>query len=214
MPHTSSRYEQEQGFGDGILICGIEDMTGFGTVTKTRNAAGDISYNMGSSLTGQFCINVGQVIQRTGLSDSFLQQFGGSGPSQDSGGQGIYGTDYTGNPETVRTTNFKKGLKLKGFKVYYQIGTLALTTHTCRVDKVSYADAAAPTITNILASAANGLTTATSVGKVVQVNLAAAEQIYRVNDMEELIIEISPVTPATSTYRIYRVELLLEFNFN
>lgn len=215
MPHTRSNYNQDQGFSDGIIILGPDELMVSGTTVLTRNAAGDWAYNQAASQAVLYGINVGKAIQRVGVNDrKFLEQFGGTTPSLGAEGQGIYGTDYTGNPEVVRTTKLLKGIKLKGFKVYYTIATLALTVHTCRVDKVTYADGGAPTIAAVLASAANGLTTAVSTGKLVQVDLAAAEQIYRTTDMNELVIEIAATTPATSLYRLYRVELLVEFNYN
>lgn len=214
MPHTRSNYNQEQGFADGILIVGPEDLMASGTFTRVRNAVGDWSVNQGATLTNQYAINIGQLLQRTGLADRFLEQFGGTNPSADAQPQGIYGTNYTGMPIVPRTTTWKKGVKLTGIKVVYNITGAALLAHTCRLDEVLYANNAAVAVTNKLASAANGLTTAIQANpNVVQVT-GFVSPGYEVTDLQELIFEINAQTQAAGAYRLYRLELQFEFNFN
>jgi len=221
MPHTTQNFAQDRGFSDGILIVGPEDIMVSGTGTRTRNAAGDWSINQGASLTVNFALNIGQMIQRTGYalgSKLHQEQFGGSQADPLANGGGVYGVDYTGAPDSARlprTTPVPKGIKIKGFNLVYLITGAALTAHTCRVDKVTYANNVAVAIAASLASGANGLATATQANPyVTQVLFAAGEQIYRATDLQELILEITATTQAGGAYRLYRIELLVEFNFN
>jgi hypothetical protein len=214
MPHTRSNYNQEQGFTDGIVIVGPEDIMISANGVRTRNAAGDWSINQAASLTGNYAINIGQLLQRTGLPDKFLEQFGGTGPSADAQPQGIYGQNYSGNPVVPRTLNWKKGAKLTGIKAVYQIAGAALTTHTVRVDEVVYANNAALGITAKLANAANGLATAIQANPYATAVTGFVSPGYEVTDLQELIADFTVVTQAAGTYRLYRVELQFEFNFN
>lgn len=220
MPHTQSRYEQEQAFQDAVVMCGLEDITAFGTTVKTRNAAGDYSFNQAASQTVQYVINIGQALQRAGVltddsvvTEKFLQQFGGSNPSLEASPQGIYGVDSTGNPETVRTSALKKGIKVKGVRLSYLVSTVNMTTLTGRIDKVVYTDnvAAAPTITAVVA--------ATALASTFRVNLyvrtlSIAAPDFLVGDNTELTFELAATTPVGGTFRLYRAELLLDQNYN
>lgn len=214
MPHTRSQFKQDQGFGDGILIVGPEDIMVSGTGVRTRNAVGDWSINQAASLTNLYAINIGQLMQRTGLSDKFLEQYGGSNPSVDALPQGIYGTDYTGNPVAPRTAFFKKGVKLVGIKVVGLVSAVNLVAATCRLDEVLYVDNAAVAVTNKLASAANGLPTAFRANPYVSQIANFVTPGYEVTDLQELLFEMSIQTNAGGTYRLYRLELQFEFNCN
>jgi hypothetical protein len=221
MPRTRGRYMQDLGLTDGIFFFGIEDIIGLAAAdcVQTRNAAGDYSINVAATKTVTLALQLGKLLQRTGMALDTQLNFGSmanqASYDPDASPQGRYGTSFTGNPVTPRTTFLQKGIKINGFKVIYLISGAALLAHTCRVDKIVHANNVANAITTPLASAANGLATATQVNPyVTTVNLAAAEQIYRIADLSQLIFEVGAQTQGGGTYRMYGIEVLAEFNYN
>ena len=219
MPHTQSRYMQDLGFTDGIVMFGPQEILPFGTTTLTRNAAGDISYNQGASQTVQYAINLadGQLM-RSGFFEDLQEQFGGSGipaSAQFQGRPDTLGAMSALQQLTPRTALKIKGLLIQSVAVVYRIDTNPLTAHTARLDKTVFANNVAPAITSVLASGANGLATAAQANPyVTEIPLAAGQQIYRITDLSEYLFEISAQTPAGGAYRLYAVRMKVTFNFN
>lgn len=214
MPRTQGRYDQDLGYSDGIILLGPNDAiaTG-GASTLTRNAAGDLSHNAGASVSPIYSFPLSKgCLFRTGVKDDVQEQFGGTiGPA------GVTGRPpFAGISQLTPLSAFRlKGLKILNFKVIYLISTNPLSSHTCRMDKTVFANNVANAITPILASAANGLATAAQANPyVTTVTLAAAQQIYRISDLSEYVIEVAPTTPVGGAYRMYGVQVGVEFNFN
>lgn len=215
MPHTASRYQQDLGFEDGMLMFTPSLVNVSGTATKTRNAAGDWSLNQAASLTVNYGVNLADaVVYRFGFGEDLQEQFGGSGIAGSAGPQGR--PPFTGATQlTPRTADKLKGIKIGSVSVIYLITGAALLAHTCRLDKTVHANNVANAITPIIASGANGLATATQANPYVTlVSLAANQFIYRVSSLSSYFFEISAQTNAGGAYRLYGIQMFCEFNFN
>ena len=189
----------------------------------TRNNPGDWSINQGSSLTVIYGVNVtNALLRREGFFEDI--QAGLQIPATSIVGSAqpqFYRPDVIGNMNTGQQlqprTAFKvKGFKLLGFDVIYLTGTLALTSISLRVDQSQFFNNVALVPTVVLAAGANGLSTAVpSTGPfVTPVVLPAAQQIYRTLEDAQLWIDLTVVTPATSTFRLYGFDCDFEFNYN
>lgn len=219
MPHTQSRYQADLGFTDGVILFGPNQIFPTGTTVLTRNAAGDISFNQAASQAVTYSLNLGDgQLFRTGFGEDLQEQFGGSGiPAS---------AQFQGRPDTIgamaalqeltpRTALKIKGIQINSIAVVELIAGAALTVHTCRLDKTVFANNVANAITAILASAANGLPTATQANPyVTEVALAAGQQIYRISDLSEYNFEVATTTQGGGTYRLYAVRMKVTFNFN
>lgn len=216
MPHTSSFYQQDQPNTDGIATFGPEEiMAGFvpaaGTALITRNAAGSWSWNQAASVTNIYGIPLTPLMFRLGFSQDTQEQFGGSvGPI------GVAGRPpFTGATQLVPPTTNKvpKGIKILDFVVNYIVITNPLTAMTCRYDRTVYAEGAAPAVTNILASAANGLLLTVTNGHSVKITGLAA-QTFEITDLSQLIFELSIQTPAGGTCQLHNIQVHYAFNYN
>jgi hypothetical protein len=220
MPHTSSRYMQDLGFNDVALFCGPGDLIVNGANgVLTRNAAGDWSYNQAASLTAIYAVNVSGMLQRrVGFFEDLQEQFGGAGIAGSAGPQGrpdTFGSMNTAQQITPRTAFKLKGYKMFGFDVIYQISTANLTSQSLRVDQSVFVGGAVMAPTSVLAAGTNGLAVAFSANQyVTNVVLPIAQQIYRIAEDGELWIELTVVTPVTSTFKLYGFDLDLEINYN
>lgn len=223
MPHTQSRYQQDLGFTDGRVFLGVGDFVWdvLAQAAVARNAAGNWSINhVAAANTTNYAANLtNALIRRTGFGEDLQEQFGGTGIPASAQPQ-VYRPDVipamAGLQQiTPRTALKLKGLKLLSFDVIYLITTAALVAHTCRVDQANFVNNVAIAPTVVLASAANGLATATQANPyVTNVPLLAAQQIYRNSVDSELWIEISAQTGATTVYQLWGVDCLCEFNYN
>jgi hypothetical protein len=220
MPHTQSRYQMDLGFTDGRLMAGPGDIVFSGTTALTRNAAGDWSINQGVGQTVQYAVNVNTVLmRRTGFFEDLQEQFGGSvvpGSAQPQN----YRPDVIGAMAAAQQlqprTAFKiKGYKLNSFDVIYQANAADLTSINVRVDQDAVVDNVAIGPTAVLANGANGLIVTNRANRrVINVALPANQQIYRNLADTSLWIELAAVTPGGGTFRLYGIDLLMEFNFN
>jgi hypothetical protein len=107
MPHTHGRYMQDLGFADGLLFAGPMDMAAIasaGTITLTRNAVGDIAWQVNSSSTATFSLNItDMMIRRSGFMEdtqnAFGSTFGGGLGGPIAGPSGSPGTGVPGSAE-------------------------------------------------------------------------------------------------------------------
>jgi hypothetical protein len=214
---------QDLGFTDGEIFLGVGEVVpnSVANGVVTRNAAGDWSINQAASLTVIYGVNVsGAILRREGFGEDLQEQFGGAGIAG-SAQQQFYRPDQSagmssGQQITPRTAFKLKGFKLLGFDVIYTVGTLALTSISVRVDQTQFLNNVAVAPTVVLAAGANGLATAVpSTGPyVTSVALPVAQQIYRPLEDMQLWIDLTVVTPATSTFRLYGFDCDFEFNYN
>ena len=223
MPHTSSRYMQDLGFPDGRIFLGpgdiVWDVAAQGAIARAAAGQWAVSHPAAANTTN-YAGNVTQAIaRRTGFGEDLQEQFGGSGIAASAQPQ-PYRPDQMTSMNTAQQLQPRSAFKVKGFKltafdVIYSIATLALTAHTCRVDQSVYANNVAVNTTSVLASAANGLQTATQANPyVTTVTLAAAQQIYRTLADTALWIEIGVNAQATSAYTLIGIDCLVEINFD
>ncbi len=219
MPKTKSRYQQDLGFTDGRVFATPADIQISGTATLTRNAVGDWSINQAASLTVNYGINVSALLlRRTGFGEDLQEQFGGTGIAGSAEYQGrpdTLASMATGQPITPRTAFKIKGYKLLSFDAAYLITGAALTTHTVRADdtRIQNNVAIAPTV--VLATGANGLATAIQANPyVTNVAILAANQLYKILSDESVWIDFTVTTAVAGAYRLYGVDLVLEYNFN
>lgn len=224
MAHTEGRYQQDLGFSDGYLYVPAPDFVNLpvvGGFTLTRNNPGDFSWNVAAATgPGNLSVNIsdGQ-LSRTGFGEDLQEQFGGTGIPGSAQPQ-VYRPDVIPAMAAAQQLQPRTGLKVKGFKplslkVTYLITGGALTTHTIRVDRITHGNNLANVITAIIASGANGLATAAQANPYVTVvPFSAAQQVYQVTDLSALWVELTVTTPGGVTYRLYSVEMSVEFNFN
>lgn len=215
MPHTSSLYQQDQPNTDGVDFFPANEMsTSFVAATDavlTRNSAGSWSWNQVASKTNIYAINLNGLGQRLGFAQDTQEQFGGSvGPIAVAGRP-----PFTGATQLVPPTTNKvpKGVRITDFVVNYVVVTNPLTAMTCRYDRVVYAEAAAPAVTNILASAVNGLLLTVNNGHSVKVTGLPA-QTFESTDLSALWFEFSVQTPVGGTAQIHGVTVHYAFNYN
>src|ERR1700756_751093 len=219
MPHTQSRYQQDLGFTDGKLFCGPGDIVWdvAAQAAVSRVAAGQWSVaHVAAANTTNFAVNVTQqILRRLGFGEDLQEQFGGTGIPGSAQVQ-VYRPDVipamnTGQQLTPRTANKVKGFKMLSFDVIYTIATLALNTHTCRVDQTVYANNVAAATTSIVATGANGLATATQANPyVTTVAIPAAQQTYRNLTDTAIWIEVAANAQATTVYALVGIDVAVE----
>lgn len=223
MPHTQSRYQMDLGFTDGKVRGTTDDLMFTGaTLAVTRVAAGQWGIVLGTpaAQTNTFALNAtNQILRRTGFGEDIQEQFGGTGIPGSAQTQ-FYRPDVIGSMNTAQQLQPRTALKTKGFKplsfdVVYLVGTLALTSATCRVDYCQFVNNVAPAVTSVLASAANGLQTAIQAQPyVTNVVIPAAQQKYFTLNDADFVIEVALTGAATSTLTFYGIDFYFEYNYN
>lgn len=231
MPHTQSRYQQDLGFPDGRIFARAGDgVQAVGTTVLTRDSAGLVSYHQAASLTVNYEVSVTDLLfRKTGFFEDLQEQFGPSNPNSPAA-TAIAGSAQirTYRPDVIaamsagqqlipRTAFKTKGIKLKSYDVIYQISTLALTSQVTTVVQTLFANNVANASSVLLASAANGLQTAVQANPYVTnvvISPAPAVDGYFITPDQEVGLEVTVVTPATSTYILYGIELVFDYNYN
>lgn len=222
MPHTQSRYQQDLGFTDGkIRAVPSQEIIAFGTTVLTRTAAGNINYAQAQSQAVTYELNISTLLaRRLGFGEDLQEQYG----SQSGAGIAASAQSRTYRPDQIgamgagqqlqpRTAFKTKGFRLVSFDVIYLIGTNPLSVHTCRLDQTLYPAAAAPVITPILASGANGLPTAASANIGITTVIPVVQPYFTTNDAD-LWLELAVTTPAGGTYTLWGFDIAFEFNNN
>lgn len=227
MSRTGGRFEQKLPNTDGFIPIGASDFAslGAGASTLTRNAKGDVSFNMAASLVGVWETSLTGLIYRTGQTPFLQEQFGTA-----AGVAGPTSVANTGSPDsqigpppqtgmlsiTPQTGMVPKGVKIMDITLHYFIGTNPLSLHTIGLSqtvKPSPGTPAALVVTDILANAANGLATAANANPQ-STKVLIASPVFSVTDLSELILEVDATTPVGGTYRLYGATIHLQFNYN
>jgi hypothetical protein len=233
MPHTKSRYMQDQGFNDARIFLGIGDLTLIsGTAPFTKNAFGDYSFNLGNSATCVFAVNIANAIaRRLGFSEDLQLQFGGAGISGKADFQGrpdTIGSMSAGQQITPRLVLLPKGFRVLSLDFVYLVAGLALSTNSFGLAKTQFQNNIANTITSIIALAANGLQTAIQTNPYVTTSaLTLANQQTISNPQPGVVLpgyllladntlwlEWDVSTGASGTARVYGIDVSFEYNFN
>ena len=210
--------------------------TGTPTTTSTANATAagvGVAVNIAVVSSALFTVGRGVIINPgptqeyqiiTAIPDSThitVQQLLTSRTSPFNITQGIFTTPYgvsgvppfAGMTYLTPPTSRPKGILVRGMELRYLVGTLALTSITVGITQTLFKHGAALGITNLLAAAANGLSTAV-VANESCLPVALASPTYLTNDLFEYVLEIAAVTPATSTFNFYGVTLYVTYNYN
>lgn len=215
MSRTTGQYQQDTPFTDAMDFFPANEMsTSFAAATDavlTRNAAGSWSWNQIASKTNIYALNLNGLGFRLGTALDIQQQFGGSvGPIPVQGRPPFTGASQLTPPSSKF---YPKGVKILNFVVDYIVQTNPLTAITCRYDRTVYTEGTAPTVTNILASAANGLlTTVNNAHSVLVTGLPA--QSFEITDLSALWFELSVQTAASCTAQIHGVHVHYAYNYN
>lgn len=108
----------------------------------------------------------------------------------------------------LRTTA-SKGYQLNTIDYIYSVGTAAMTSHSCTLDKVNYANNAAVTITSVPVTGT--LQTATQANPYVT-TVTVTTPAFNVTGDSHYILEISTQNAATTAYDFYGIVLNLSRN--
>lgn len=230
MSRTNGQFQMKTPFTDGLIWfnpinnCWAQA----GGATLTRGAAASYYLLQAASQSGVIVVAFDNVLKRLGTAPFLQEQFGTA-----AGVAGPTGVANTSDPDgntiapyippmtkasmttiTGGEAGFvPKGIRVDNVALVYQVNTLALTSIGIRVDKVSYTNNAAPVVVNVLANGANGLQTAVQAQPYVTV-IPIAGPVFDVTDNTTFTCEITPVTPATSTFQLFGVALHVSFNYN
>ncbi len=110
--------------------------------------------------------------------------------------------------EPMRTAALK-GFSLASIDVIYSIGTLALDAHTATLDKISFIDGAAATITSVPIT---GTLTVATAANVKVVNLPVTTPAFNGTADSKYVFELTVDAAATSAYDFYGI--VLKFSRN
>lgn len=238
MSRTQGRWEQGTGFTDAQLFVGASKFTPIstsGATTKASAGAGLWTVNTAASLTSNLFAELNQILRTGQLATASVNQeeFGTAalvpGPS---------GVTNTSDPSNLppgfppwaaaalpTLTGGLKGPIPKGIKpiwvdVIYEVDAGAITSVTFGLTQTVFPAAGAsgaPTVTNIIALAANGLpVAANTAGQATRTRIAVASgnQNYLVLDGTEIIANINFVTPAANSVKFYGIILGCHYNYN
>lgn len=238
MSRTRGRWEGDTGFTDGEIFVGASQFLPLVVANAPIASAGAglFTRNIPASTNPANLFANLEEILRTGqlATTSYNQeQFGTAalvpGPS------GVANTSDPlnlppGFPNSLSTTNpvltggpkapVPKGLRINWVDVIYEVDTGAITSATFGLTNTQFPAAGAsgaPTVTNIIALAANGLpVAANTAGQATRTRIAVptAAQIYNILDGSELVANVNFVTPAGNTVKFYGIILGCHFNYN
>jgi hypothetical protein len=161
------------------LFLGASDFVAIGTSVLTRTAKGNISWNQASSLTVHYEANLRLALRN--LTPALVNYA------------------YNGTPNG--------GVSITAATAIYSVGTLALTSATLGISKSTWPatlTGTVPVVVDLLAPTA--LTLATN-ADIYQVTVTPANPSILPLNSDEIITELSIVTPATSTFILYGVFL-------
>ena len=106
-----------------------------------------------------------------------------------------------------------KGFRLTSFDIVYSVTGLALAAATCSLSAVTFVKGSAPIVTSLVASGANGLTTAISTGVNV-INVPVPTPVYLTTADTAVVLTVSLTAGATGTAFFYGGVLHSDYNFS
>jgi hypothetical protein len=122
---------------------------------------------------------------------------------------------FTGITElTPVTAPRPKGIKFKAMYPVYTIGGAAATTNTIGLTQTTFANNGAPATTNIVAVAANGLSTATQANPyLTPISVPSAAAIFRTIKFSDFVLEWDFTTGSGGTGLLEGVFLDVSYNY-
>ena len=212
-----------------IFVSPIDIMLGSSDATFARAGKGLVSTVVPASTTTIYPIALGDLIMRYGMQDDAQQQFGLATPvNGNQGAQALatppntFTTPYgpTGRPPFaastfgVPVTSRPKGIAINSVSVAYQVLGNPLTSITFGLSKTVFSNGIAPAVTDIIAPAANGLTTAVNAQPALITIANPTQNLMLTTINAEYIAELTFVAPAGSTVNFYGLFLNVAFNYN
>jgi hypothetical protein len=109
-----------------------------------------------------------------------------------------------------------KGIQINWVDFIYQVGTLAATSINALVAKIVTAVGAdvTPVTTNLISSSALSAVVNSTTAKVHRQRLTVSTPAFLTDDADVLSIQVTAVTPGTSTVTLAGVVLGCSYNFN
>jgi hypothetical protein len=216
MPFTTGRWEAYTQHTDGTEYV-ISPIAVSGTTGLTKVAAGDYAVTLGNSITSVLVYKFPAII-RTGephLESTLLTSQALTGPQYEEYNPPI-GPPFTiPGPVAGQTLPVLKGVRLKSVDLIYLLAGAAATTNTVGIFVKQDANNAAPTITTLLAQAANGLQTATQTARyVTNVPIAVATRGFTVTPDTVITVEWDLTTASGGTAQVFGVVFNYDFNLN
>ena len=123
--------------------------------------------------------------------------------------QEVFGTAAGGpgnpmGPGFGQTAALPWGIAVIDIFACYAVGTLALTSATLGLSRVSYVENTAIAITPLIAATATATTTTAAANACHVAKVSATNPlVFETADFSDLLVELVLVTPATSTARVY-----------
>lgn len=236
MSKTSGTWTQDGAFTDGQIFVGPSefiDITASGAAAAASSAAGLFTLDVTTANhAAKFFADISKML-RTGQYASFGQQaFGTTGPPPVPGPTTVANTsspDGTfGRPPLLTAKEptilgpvvgaIPKGLQINSVDVIYEVDTTALAAATLGLTKTAFSlpgVSGAPTVTNLIALAANGLPTATNTaGQSTTTRVLVPTPAMLQITEGELILNINLTLGASGTLHFYGAILNCNFNYN
>jgi len=121
---------------------------------------------------------------------------------------------FTGVSQFTPVTSPRpKGIKFREIYPVYAVAGAALTLNTIGITKTVFTNVTAPTITNVLANAANGMNTATNAQPYITPVMLAASPVYQNTKYSSFNVEWDVTTAGGGTAQIFGVYIDIEFNY-
>lgn len=230
--NTRNRWTMDTPNTDGQIFIGASRFTDTSSnSTKASAGVGLFTLNQAASKASTYFTEIQEILRTGMLATPALnqEQFGTAalqpGPSSVSNtsgplalGGGFPPITNAQNPTVSGNLPLKgvgKGLQINWYDVIYDIEAVDLSVATTGLTTTVFSKtAAAPTVANIVALAANGLPVAHSNGVAQRTRVTPASPTFITLDGCEVIVNVNLTTPAGGTSLFYGVVLGVSFNFN
>lgn len=233
MSRTNGLVEMDTPSTDGQFFIGASAFDDLAAVATLASAsAGLLSFNIASTAAANFFTDVVALMRRTGMfatPNLTQEQYGTAasvpGPSSVSGTNspdGVVGFPpflAAAMPTLVGPVAgaIKKGFRVTSFDVIYEVNTVNAALAQVGYTVTQFLNAVAPTVTNRVALAANGLPTAfnaAGTGRPYVTNVAVPSPVFSTASDGESVINVKLTAGSGGTIKFYGVVLHVDFNLN
>jgi hypothetical protein len=230
MSHTDGFYEMDTPNPDGQIFIGASEFKDInGVATYASAGEGLFTLNLGSAAAASFFANVTALLRRTGVyatPSRVQEQFGTAasvpGPTTVANTSGPEAT--SGYPPYLAaqlptltgpiTGPIPKGFQVNSLDVIYDVETVNLSLAQCSLVVTQFTNLAAPSVTNRIALAANGLPVAFAAGVAQLTNVPVPSPVFSTAQDGETIVHVNLTAGAGGTAKFYGVVLRVSFNLN
>lgn len=210
MAFTTGRWEAYTPHTDGTEYV-IQPLIALGTVGFTKVAAGDYAATIGSAVTAVLAYKLPGIL-RTG--EPHLEDTAGAiaYPSYEQYNPPVAPYSIPGT-QAGTTLPVLKGIYLQSIDVIYSVTTDALTSISVGVFAKQDTNGASPTVTTLLAQAANGLTTATTTHRNV-INVPMTTQEFIITPDSVITAELDIETASGGSADVFGIVFNFAFNYD